>query len=117
MAHMKPDVQRFTAYHVDTNGGEEVVPEAVCGTLNLDENGMPDDVRKLLPYCEHPRIAGVERKSGWYVRLSAPGYLDCTPWDGPHATRDAALASLLETFEIDADGEDLSEGPCSERAP
>ena len=107
MAFMKPDVQRFTAYHVDTNGGIEVVPEDVCGALDLDENGMPDDVRVLLPYCEHPRIAGVERHSGWYARLSAPGYMDRTDWDGPYPTRDAALASLLARFECDEEGDSV----------
>lgn len=35
---------------------------------------------------------------GWYSRLSAPGYLDCTEWQGPYATEDEALEGLYETY-------------------
>jgi hypothetical protein len=35
-----------------------------------------------------------EETVGWYSRLSAPGYLDCTEWDGPHDTQYLAMESL-----------------------
>lgn len=35
-----------------------------------------------------------EQNRGWYARLSAPGYLDCTEWDGPHETQYLAMESL-----------------------
>lgn len=34
----------------------------------------------------------------WYSRLSAPGYLDCTDWQGPYETEDEALEALYETY-------------------
>lgn len=105
MAHMIPVAEHFAAYHVDTNGGIAVVPESICGVLNLDENGMPDDVRVLLPYCEHPGIAGVKRRSGWYARLSADGYLDCTEWEGPFDSEREALECIKEQFDVDDNGD------------
>ncbi len=37
-------------------------------------------------------------KAGWYARLSAPGYMDCTEWQGPYATESEAARGLFETF-------------------
>lgn len=36
--------------------------------------------------------------AGWYSRLSAPGYMDCTDWQGPYDSEDEALEGLFETF-------------------
>jgi hypothetical protein len=36
--------------------------------------------------------------AGWYSRLSAPGYLDCTDWSGPYETESEALEALYEMF-------------------
>jgi hypothetical protein len=40
---------------------------------------------------------------GWYGRLSAPGYLDCTDWTGPHSTEDEAAEALFELYGDDFD--------------
>ena len=109
MAFMKLDVQFFTAYHVDTECGTEIVPTAIAGAIDLDAEPTTDAWEGLLMYCEGSRIEGVEKKTGFYARLSAPGYLDCTSWDGPHATREAALLSVRETYDVDADGETESD--------
>ena len=37
-------------------------------------------------------------QSGYYARLSAPGYLDCTDWLGPFGTSDEAYEELAETY-------------------
>ena len=36
--------------------------------------------------------------AGWYARLSAPGYLDCTDWIGPFDSEDEAFEALYETY-------------------
>ena len=36
-------------------------------------------------------------KSGYYARLSASGYMDCTDWSGPFETSDEAYENLAET--------------------
>lgn len=46
-------------------------------------------------------------ESGWYGRLSAPGYLDCTEWDGPYQRGWMALRAVCETHEVGLDGHDL----------
>ena len=43
-------------------------------------------------------------EAGWYSRLSAPGYMDCTEWDGPHANAFRALRSCCETYDVDVRG-------------
>ncbi len=45
-----------------------------------------------------------EAEPGYYARLSAPGYMDCTDWQGPYADEEAALTGLYETF-----GDDMPE--------
>ncbi len=47
--------------------------------------------------------------AGWYGRLSAPGYLDCTDWSGPFPTAEEALAYVMEFYEVDENGDDAHE--------
>jgi|TARA_Y100000310_G_scaffold297836_1_gene331198 hypothetical protein len=45
-----------------------------------------------------------------FVRLSAPGYLDCTEWSGPYDSEAEAGDFIEETYDVDRDtGEDLPE--------
>ena len=39
--------------------------------------------------------------SGWFCRLSAPGYMDATEWVGPFDTLEAAKSALSDTFDVD----------------
>lgn len=41
---------------------------------------------------------------GWYSRLSASGYLDCTEWSGPFDTEKEALEYIMNLFEVDKNG-------------
>ena len=46
----------------------------------------------------------------WFCRLSAPGYLDCTDWDGPFDTLAEARQALADQWNCDPDtGDDLPE--------
>ena len=45
----------------------------------------------------------IEPAPGWYSRLSASGYMDCTEWSGPFETEEQAAADLVETHD---DGND-----------
>ena len=38
-------------------------------------------------------------ETGWFWRLSAPGYMDCTEWDGPYEARELAVEACGETHE------------------
>lgn len=66
----------------------------------------------------HPTVSATERphyrlcrgerwkkRTGWYARLSAPGYLDCTDWVGPFETEEEADGYLGDYY----DGDPLEE--------
>ena len=36
--------------------------------------------------------------AGYYHRLSASGYMDCTDWSGPFQSEECAVADLLQTY-------------------
>jgi len=99
-------------YFVETNHGTELVPEDICGRLDVDmanasEAELADAARVLLPYIEGSTVTGIERREGWYGRLSAPGYLDCTSWIGPYATEQECMTAVCDEWEVDANGNEL----------
>ena len=48
----------------------------------------------------------VESKStGWFAHLSANGYLDHTPWQGPYATEAEAVKAVCDLYECDEKGD------------
>ena len=115
MGFMKPVAEYMVVYHVETNAGTELVPEDVCGALDEAGGLTPfesvENLAKLANYLEDPEhVAGVERHEGWYGRLSADGYLDCTSWDGPHESEFAALDAVKELYDVDDEGDLLEEG-------
>ena len=55
-------------------------------------------------------VESCDAGKGWYWRLSAPGYLDCTEWSGPCATLTEAKREVLRTHEVHPDtGNELGE--------
>ena len=51
----------------------------------------------------------IEPEAGWYSRLSASGYMDCTDWSGPFETEQEALDYIMDLFEVDENGDDLED--------
>jgi hypothetical protein len=47
-------------------------------------------------------------EQGWYARLSAPGYLDCTDWSGPYESERDALQAVMEEYEVDENGDEVA---------
>jgi hypothetical protein len=56
--------------------------------------------------AEAIEYVGKGSRAGWYGRLSAPGYLDCTEWSGPYKTEEEALLEVCDTYDVDLDGND-----------
>ncbi len=57
-------------------------------------------------YCYEPGdIPNEPIEAGWYSRLSAPGYMDCTEWQGPYPNAFRALRDVCRTYDVDAHGE------------
>ena len=77
-------------YLVETSNGTEIIPEYVCGVLEVGDDGetaadtehWAEIVDALGDYVEGgPKsIRSVEVVEKWGARYSAPGYMDCTGW-------------------------------------
>ena len=67
--------------------------------LDEQENEFMQPVAEWLSEFDAREYTGDESaEAGWYSRLSAPGYLDCTDWQGPYENEDEALEGLFEVF-------------------
>ena len=67
-----------------------------------------DEAREYAPCSDFEQdIDSEEYEAGWYSRLSASGYLDCTEWSGPFQTEKEALDYIMDLFEVDENGEEL----------
>lgn len=98
MAHMRPETWYGGMWICeDTHGEGSVFPEDVFSQEQAAEQcGVePEDV---------------SYEKGWWARLSAPGYMDQTEWSGPFKTQKLALDYLYSLYDVDASGDDRSEG-------
>jgi hypothetical protein len=82
MAFMRPEVHYFSA-----NEAQEYVAEQY-GVEEVDSESFTD---------------------GYYARLSASGYLDCTEFIGPYNTPEEALSDLMDLFNVDEEGNYVGE--------
>ena len=81
MAHLKPVANYFT---------KEEAREYV---FDQDDSSFPTSTR--------------DPESGWYSRLSASGYLDCTDWTGPFESGEEAIMYIQDLYEVDENGDEL----------
>lgn len=101
-AFMEPEYVKGTFYDVESTRGEGML---VPGDLV----GKSPKVTDFKDYVEGtPR--SFEKVEGWFVRLSAPGYMDATDWSGPFKTEAAARKHVEDHYEVDPDsGDELGE--------
>jgi hypothetical protein len=64
---------------------------------------VPSDVESLL---DDDVTITDRHEDKWFSRLSAPGYLDCTDWEGPYDTKKEALKGLYEIYGQDDESYD-----------
>lgn len=93
---MELRIELLSGWMVDTvDGGQTFVDGDLLG-LHRDVVGPTVD--KLIPFCESMPVevsdgfAEAEWVTGWFHRLSMPGYLDCTEWAGPYESYSEAKA-------------------------
>ena len=67
--------------------------EVLAGIAELNNGFMRIDIQEFVA-GDYEEI----EEDGIFARLSAPGYLDCTDWDGPFDTEEQAVASLLNVY-------------------
>jgi len=77
VGHMQPQAQRFTAAEARAMLSEQDTDVAWLSTSELE---------------------------GWYGRLSAPGYLDASDWNGPFENAFRALRWVCSFYEVDTRG-------------
>ena len=87
----------------NTDGSAFMVGQASQDTMYIVEDIGPVPVHAFLLadyLSEDGDTVSIEKQSGWWSRLSAPGYLDCTDWQGPYATETEALEDLADTHDV-----------------
>ena len=86
MDNMVPEIVNMSFYDVETDYGSTLVPYYAFNP------------RDPIACTEGTRIIKIRETSGWFARLSADGYLDCTEWMGPFDSPEDALKELSETY-------------------
>lgn len=96
MSHLRPQAVHGLFLVVETDAGTEMFPADLVG---VSKEGNLDPLKlNLKDYIEGREVFEVECVLGWFSRLSAPGYMDCTDWSGPFPSEAAALAHLEEMY-------------------
>lgn len=105
MAFMQPQYTNEDFYEVTTTEGEGwLVPAEGFG-----DDPDPSDFADYIEFGEPEEI---EKVSGWFARLSAPGYMDATEWGGPFKTKKEAKKYIEDTWEVDPEtGDAFEENP------
>lgn len=84
MSFMEVEItEKQNWYEVDGPAGTEYIPfdlARVCNLKAWNKSGNPEVPNELHAYCENTRAWEIKVISGYGVRLSAPGYMDCTEW-------------------------------------
>lgn len=73
MAFMERQVVHGDWLRVETDNGTEFIP------ADLADKDDWDDIAQYIE-GDVESIEDVEGVTGWGARMTAPGYLDCTPW-------------------------------------
>jgi hypothetical protein len=90
MPFMQKQIYYGSYFEIDTTAGTEIVPQDISGDVA--------DVSELRDYLEGtPLYDEFGCGTGWLARMSAPGYLDCTPW-GAYRTEDQAHDALDDMY-------------------
>lgn len=110
MAFMTPHYTLDTFWRLELpNGESELYPELADAWQALKDDGTRHSIPASVP-LPHETSYTLTVETGWWARLSADGYMDCTDWSGPFATEAEAREHIKEQYEVDPDtGDDLPE--------
>jgi hypothetical protein len=75
-------------------------PDFYHGMVSVDsEDGPMPSEDWILNHCPVEEADRLEDETrGWLVRLSAPGYMDCTDWMGPFETEEEAVQAIVDAY-------------------
>jgi len=97
MSFMQKQVKHMECWQIETTCGTECVPADLCHSDQLAdylEGKQTEDEPELV--------------KGWFCRLSAPGYMDCTEWSGPYETEQEAIEALDAMYGDDESEDDAA---------
>lgn len=81
MAFMEPQLQQGDWIEVDGPAGTEFIPADLVGQIEEYHGDLAPVPESLSMFCENSQAWHIRRLEGrWGARLSAPGYMDATPW-------------------------------------
>lgn len=86
MAFMGLEVMQGTKFYVTDHSGD----------LSLYDEML--DVQAHITEADTGEEVCVEKASGFWARLSAPGYLDCTEWCGPFTSYAEAEQFMRDNY-------------------
>lgn len=110
MSHLRHQAVHGLFLRVETLAGMTCIPADLVGVdepfeevlLGCDTSTDPVDgdmIDRMEPYLDpSTEVVSVECVEGWFARLSAPGYTDCTEWSGPFASGEEAYDYLAEMY-------------------
>jgi hypothetical protein len=73
------------------------VEEVENSLAELNDGFMLPDVQSFMA-GEFQNEDDEDNEAGYFSRLSAPGYMDCTDWSGPYETEEEAVAEMLSMY-------------------
>lgn len=106
---LKPQITFDTFISVDTNNGGYLFPSDLIGKDLLDriqdEDAIlsPDEQKELLQYTCGFTFFSAEVRTGYFSRLSASGYMDCTDWNGPYPDLYTCVWDLFNNYYDESD--------------
>jgi len=81
MAFLEPQLEYGDWIEVDGPAGTEVIPADLVGEIEEYHGDLVALPEPISMYCENRKAWSIRRLTNrWGCRLSAPGYLDATPW-------------------------------------
>lgn len=99
MSFTQPQIDYFTAYEVETSSHCELVPADIVGEISAED--WPAQIANYLEGNILDPDEMPETVAGYFYRLSAPGYLDCTEWCGPFKTYRDAMGDCADQYGLE----------------
>ena len=100
MSFMQPQIVFGRWVQVEGNVGTEIIDADLVGEIEPYQGPAIPTPDSLADYCENTQVSEIKVVEGYGARLSAPGYLDCTPWS-VFETEEEAQVYLDEQQEDD----------------
>jgi hypothetical protein len=106
---MKKEINKGSAYCVETTDGFELIPMDVVGDIGLagyidstDGDRFTSAVESLDDYVSG-QVYSIERVEGYLGRLTMPGYMDATDW--VFGDSESAVSEMLDELYGDEESE------------